>query len=98
MVAGSPNPADPRRHRLRCDSTRRSPALRHWRFAFSRIMSESRRLDGRGRDGGIAFARSILALLLLALPAFAAEVPDLPREFRGAWVASVYNLNWPSRR
>ncbi|HEV7406805.1 MAG TPA: family 10 glycosylhydrolase [Chthoniobacteraceae bacterium] len=34
---------------------------------------------------------------LLALPALAADVPDLPREFRGAWVASVYNLNWPSK-
>jgi uncharacterized lipoprotein YddW (UPF0748 family) len=25
------------------------------------------------------------------------DLPELKREFRGAWVASVYNLNWPSR-
>jgi uncharacterized lipoprotein YddW (UPF0748 family) len=23
--------------------------------------------------------------------------PELPREFRGAWVATVYNLDWPSK-
>jgi hypothetical protein len=41
---------------------------------------------------GSAKARRVLAalhLLLFALPAFAVEVPDLPREFREAWVASV---------
>lgn len=41
--------------------------------------------------------RSLAFLLALAVSTVAAEVPELPREFRGAWVASVYNLNWPSR-
>jgi uncharacterized lipoprotein YddW (UPF0748 family) len=26
------------------------------------------------------------------------EVPDIPQEFRGLWVASVANIDWPSRR
>lgn len=25
------------------------------------------------------------------------SIPDAPREFRGAWIASVYNINWPSK-
>jgi uncharacterized lipoprotein YddW (UPF0748 family) len=29
--------------------------------------------------------------------AHAEPPPEPPREFRGAWVASVFNLNWPSR-
>ena len=42
---------------------------------------------------------------LLALPLAAQEfrasreeVPMVPREFRGAWVAVVYNIDWPSRK
>ena len=31
------------------------------------------------------------------LTASAAEAPPAPREFRGAWVASVANIDWPSR-
>ena len=53
--------------------------------------------------------RQVLLTLPLALaagPARAAGVsyvpakelpPALPREFRGAWVASVGNLDWPSQ-
>lgn len=26
-----------------------------------------------------------------------ASPPDLPREFRGAWIATIYNLDWPSK-
>ena len=41
------------------------------------------------------------ALLLFAalphVPASSDQPPELQREFRGAWVASVYNLNWPSQ-
>jgi uncharacterized lipoprotein YddW (UPF0748 family) len=44
---------------------------------------------------------AIISLLLLWLSlgaALRAELPPEPaREFRGAWVATVYNLNWPSR-
>ncbi len=25
------------------------------------------------------------------------DLPKLPREFRAAWVASVANINWPSK-
>jgi len=30
--------------------------------------------------------------------ASAERVPTMPREFRGAWVACVYNIDWPSRK
>ena len=30
--------------------------------------------------------------------ALEADAPALPREFRGAWVATVANIDWPSRR
>lgn len=52
--------------------------------------------------------RALLALLLggAALPGWAASVgyvaskdspPAVPREFRGAWVATVGNIDWPSK-
>ncbi len=28
----------------------------------------------------------------------ASEIPPVPREFRGAWVATVSNIDWPSRK
>src|SRR5438067_9316957 len=38
---------------------------------------------------------------LLAIPvattASAADPPPLPREFRGVWVATVGNIDWPSK-
>lgn len=40
--------------------------------------------------------RLILSLSTLALLALAHPAPAAP-EFRGAWVASVYNLDWPSK-
>jgi uncharacterized lipoprotein YddW (UPF0748 family) len=33
----------------------------------------------------------------VARPVPAAALPDVPREFRGVWVASVANIDWPSR-
>ncbi len=41
-----------------------------------------------------------LAPALALLPAAAAdpEPPAVPREFRGVWVATVANIDWPSRR
>ena len=33
-----------------------------------------------------------------ALPVASAEAPPLAREFRGVWVASVANIDWPSKR
>src|SRR5215213_9399003 len=47
--------------------------------------------------------RSTLAVILFALalaarPAIAqTDAPPVQREFRGAWVASVANIDWPSR-
>jgi uncharacterized lipoprotein YddW (UPF0748 family) len=39
-----------------------------------------------------------LVVLLAPAPAAAADMPPSPRrEFRGAWVATVGNLDWPSR-
>src|SRR3954470_314781 len=44
---------------------------------------------------------SLFLLLFLVLDIggsrAADQVPEPLREFRGAWVASVFNLNWPSR-
>jgi uncharacterized lipoprotein YddW (UPF0748 family) len=41
---------------------------------------------------------ALLALGLLASPALAAEdPPPLKREFRGVWVATVANIDWPSK-
>lgn len=39
----------------------------------------------------------ILIFISLAEAHAAEAVPEPMREFRGAWVASVFNLNWPSR-
>lgn len=55
-----------------------------------------------------SFLPSVLTCLFVAA-SFAASIhaqnyvpssatpPPLPREFRGAWVASVYNIDWPSK-
>ena len=40
-----------------------------------------------------SFLLRLSALCLLAFPAIARA----EREFRGAWVATVYNLDWPSK-
>lgn len=46
--------------------------------------------------------KSLLLLVPLAtavLPAARGdELPDVPREFRAAWVATVANIDWPSKR
>jgi uncharacterized lipoprotein YddW (UPF0748 family) len=43
----------------------------------------------------------VLAAVCLGMPLTSAraqpEPPPVPREFRGAWVASVVNIDWPSR-
>ncbi|MBI3789616.1 MAG: family 10 glycosylhydrolase [Gemmatimonadetes bacterium] len=47
--------------------------------------------------------RRLVAVIALALCATAAHAqpsatpPDVPREFRGVWVASVTNIDWPSK-
>ncbi|HKB05934.1 MAG TPA: family 10 glycosylhydrolase [Gemmataceae bacterium] len=38
-----------------------------------------------------------LVALLTALPAWAADPPEMRREFRGVWVATVANIDWPSK-
>ncbi len=49
------------------------------------------------------FRAAISAAVLSALPSLAphlpaqSPVPLIPREFRGAWVASVANIDWPSK-
>jgi uncharacterized lipoprotein YddW (UPF0748 family) len=66
------------------------------------------RIDAKGRVVdkvfGNGFSKMLSVFLLLslfgvtALVADAAEQPpEIPREFRGVWVATVYNLNWPSK-
>ncbi len=39
-----------------------------------------------------------LSVLCLAPPAAAEEVPSPRREFRGVWVATVANIDWPSQK
>ena len=40
----------------------------------------------------------ILVQLALPYPVAAEEVPSPPREFRGVWVATVSNIDWPSKK
>lgn len=37
-------------------------------------------------------------LVLSGSPARAETPPPVPREFRGVWISTVYNLDWPSRK
>ncbi len=51
---------------------------------------------------GVQRLLSLFFLVLLALPSLAWQqvnerVPEPAREFRAAWVATVFNLDWPSR-
>lgn len=39
----------------------------------------------------------LLLYLLASLAGNADSPPELPREFRAAWVATVYNIDWPSK-
>jgi uncharacterized lipoprotein YddW (UPF0748 family) len=39
---------------------------------------------------------ALLAATVLA-PSVVLEVPDMPREFRAVWVATVANIDWPSK-
>ena len=38
-----------------------------------------------------------LLVAATAVPALAADPPGVSREFRGVWVATVANIDWPSR-
>jgi uncharacterized lipoprotein YddW (UPF0748 family) len=41
----------------------------------------------------------VLVTAILAVPPLiAADVPSPPREFRGVWVATVANIDWPSKK
>jgi uncharacterized lipoprotein YddW (UPF0748 family) len=40
----------------------------------------------------------LVALSLAQAPAAADEPPSPPREFRGVWVATVANIDWPSKK
>jgi uncharacterized lipoprotein YddW (UPF0748 family) len=42
--------------------------------------------------------RAILLVLVVAVPGLAAEPAPVAREFRGVWVATVANIDWPSRK
>ena len=50
----------------------------------------------------LVWCKSCLGLALLVVPSaadgFADEPPAAPREFRAAWVATVENIDWPSKR
>ena len=39
-----------------------------------------------------------LLIAATAVPAPAADPPAVPREFRGVWVATVANIDWPSKK
>ena len=44
-----------------------------------------------------AIGMIIAAAAILAIPAQADEPPPVRREFRGAWIATVANIDWPSK-
>ena len=48
--------------------------------------------------GGLAAIGSLLWALTLTGATPRPQPPDPPREFRGAWLATVANLDWPSSR
>ncbi|MFN3728126.1 MAG: glycoside hydrolase family 10 protein [Fimbriimonadaceae bacterium] len=39
----------------------------------------------------------MIGVLMAAMFGHSAEVPEFPREFRGAWVATVANIDWPTK-
>jgi uncharacterized lipoprotein YddW (UPF0748 family) len=45
----------------------------------------------------LRFAPGLIALCLAAPALQAGEAPQLKREFRGVWVATVGNIDWPSK-
>jgi uncharacterized lipoprotein YddW (UPF0748 family) len=45
----------------------------------------------------LTILQTILVLFVLTAAARAAEKPDVQREFRGVWIATVQNIDWPSR-
>jgi uncharacterized lipoprotein YddW (UPF0748 family) len=53
--------------------------------------------DIAGMPSNLFGASWIGASLLLAARAGGEMPPEPPREFRGAWVATVHNIDWPSR-
>ena len=40
----------------------------------------------------------LIATMMLSQQKLIATLPPIPREFRGAWVATVDNIDWPSKR
>ena len=46
---------------------------------------------------GAAVLRIAAAIAVVSATALAAEVPAVRREFRAAWIATVANIDWPSR-
>lgn len=40
----------------------------------------------------------LFATILMANHNLVQSLPEIPREFRGAWVATVANIDWPSKR
>ena len=47
--------------------------------------------------GAIVFFVLLVLVVLLDRSAFSATPPDPQREFRAAWIATVYNIDWPSK-
>jgi uncharacterized lipoprotein YddW (UPF0748 family) len=41
--------------------------------------------------------RRLLAFIFVAAPLFAQDAPPIDREFRAVWVATVGNIDWPSK-
>jgi uncharacterized lipoprotein YddW (UPF0748 family) len=62
-----------------------------------------RALSGAALFAALAFAQNSAAQIASPSNLYAVALPDdsappaLPREFRGVWVASVGNMDWPSR-
>jgi uncharacterized lipoprotein YddW (UPF0748 family) len=52
----------------------------------------------RNNHGWLTIALATVVALSLRSLALAADVPSPPREFRAAWIATVANIDWPSRK
>ena len=57
-------------------------------------------IDLKGRQWGLGLLAAIVVAAIGGRPALvqAAEVPSPPREFRAAWIATVANIDWPTRK
>src|SRR5690606_32495511 len=76
-----------------------------WRFSLSLMRSAAMMHGFSPNRQNIMITKTLLRLLPICSIAAAAglhaetlRIPEVPREFRAAWVATVANIDWPSSK